>query len=345
MATMNAQVLESFGAPLALRGVDVPVAGPGEALVRVRACAVDHLDVALRDGRRSDVELPLILGHEVAGEVAALGPGAGPGRPAVGDRVAMTLYLTCGRCRRCLSGRETICEHFEGYIGGKRPGGYAEYIVVPEANLVPLPDTVDFAAGSILANAIGTPYHALVKRMRLQAGEHVVITGAGGGVGLHAVQIARLVGAHVLAVDVTDDKLAAARDAGADVVVDGSAEGLGDAIRAWTKGRGADGVLELVGPATMGDTFPSMARGGRLVVVGTQTGREFVLDPMALFRDEWELIGSRNCSKGELREVVDLVVAGLLRPIVTGHFPLADAEQALDRQRNHTVIGREVLEP
>lgn len=342
---MNAQILESFGSPLVLREVEVPTPAHGEALVRVRACAVDHLDVAMRDGGRADVQLPLILGHEVAGEVAALGAGAGAGRPGVGDRVAMTLYLTCGRCRRCLSGRETICENFGGYIGGKRPGGYAEYVVVPEANLVVLPDGVDFAEGSILANAIGTPYHALVKRMRLRAGEYVVITGAGGGVGLHAVQIARMVGAHVLAVDVTDDKLAAAVDAGADTAVDGTAGGLRDAIRTWTNGRGADGVLELVGPATMGETFPAMARGGRMVVVGTQTGREFVVDPLALLRDEWELLGSRNCSKGELREVVELVAAGRLRPIVTGRFPLEDAERALDRQRNHRVIGREVLEP
>lgn len=342
---MKAQVLESFGSPLVLRDVEVPTPGHGEALVRVRACAVDHLDVAMRDGRRADVQLPLILGHEVAGVVAALGAGAGPGRPAVGDRVAMTLYLTCGRCRRCLSGRETICEQFGGYIGGKRPGGYAEYVVVPEANLVGLPDAIDFAEGSILANAIGTPYHALVKRMRLRTGEHVVITGAGGGVGLHAVQIARMVGAHAMAVDVTEDKLAAAVEAGAEAAVDGTAEGLRDTIRTWTNGRGADGVLELVGPATMGETFPAMARGGRMVVVGTQTGREFVLDPMALFRDEWELLGSRNCSKGELREVVELVAAGRLRPIVTGRFPLEDAERALDRQRNHSVIGREVLEP
>ncbi len=347
MTTMRAMVLEAFGTPLQLREVPVPTPGLGEALVRVRACAVDHLDVATRDGKRPDAILPLILGHEVAGEVAALGDGGGVRGPRVniGDRVAMTLYVTCGACRHCRSGRETICEHFSGYIGGKLPGGYAEYIVVPVANLVLLPDVIDSAEASILANAIGTPYHALVTRMQLRPGEHVVVTGAGGGVGLHAVQIARMIGAFVLGVDITDAKLAAVRDAGADVAVDARTASIAAAIREWTDGRGADAVLELVGPATMSDTVPSLARGGRVVVVGTQTGRQFDLDPMAFFRDEWSLIGSRNCSKTELREVVDLVAAGRLRPLVDGRFPLEEAEQALQRQRDHAVVSREVLEP
>ena len=345
---MTAAVLEVTGSPLQLREVPIPQPGPDEALVRVRACAVDHLDVAMRDGKRADVQLPLILGHEVAGEIAAFGEGVRAGSSnglAVGDRVAMTLYITCGACRHCQTGRETICERFGGYIGGKRQGGYAEYIAVPAANLVALPDDIDFPEASILANALGTPYHALVNRMGLRAGERVVITGAGGGVGLHAVQIACMLGANVLGVDVTPEKLAAVREAGAEIAVDGRSGSLQAAIREWSGGRGADAVLELVGPATMVDTVPALARGGRLVVVGTQTGREFNLDPMALFRDEWSLIGSRNCSKAELREVVDLVATGHLRPIVSGRFPLADAELALQRQRDHAVISREVLEP
>lgn len=344
---MTAAVLEVIGAPLQLREVPIPKPARDEALVRVRACAVDHLDVAMRDGRRADVEVPLILGHEVAGNVVAFGDGvaSGPGMVAIGDRVAMTLYITCGRCRHCQSGRETICEHFGGYIGGKRNGGYAEYIAVPAANLIAVPDSIAFPEASILANAIGTPYHAMVNRMHLRAGERVVITGAGGGVGLHAVQIARMLGANVLGIDITAEKLTAAKEAGADVAVDAREQSISDAIRDWTDGRGADAVLELVGPATMVETVPALARGGRLVVVGTQTGRTFDLDPMALFRDEWSLIGSRNCSKAELREVVDLVESGRLRPIVSGRFPLADAELALQRQRDHAVISREVLEP
>jgi propanol-preferring alcohol dehydrogenase len=343
---MKALVLEEFGAPLRLRTVPTPAPGPEEVLVRVRACAVDHLDVSIRDGQRPDVQLPLILGHEVAGEVAALGRGAdAAGAVGVGDRVAMTLYLTCGRCRRCLTGRETICEQFGGYIGGKRPGGYAEYVVVPAANLVRLPDSVSFAEGSVLANAIGTPFHALVKRMDLGPGERVVITGAGGGVGLHAVQIATLVGAHVLAVDMTRAKLDAATGWGADETVDTATGDLRAAIADWTGGRGADAVLELVGPATMRDTLPSLAKGGRMVVVGSQTGRAFTLDPMQLFANEWAVLGSRNCTKADLREVVDLVASGRLHPIVTGRFALEAVEQAHERQRDHVVIGREVLEP
>lgn len=342
-AMMRALVLEELGGPLHLRALPVPQPGPGEVLLRVRACAVDHLDVALRAGGRRTPPLPLILGHEIAGEVAALGSEVDDWD--IGDRVASTLYLTCGRCRQCLRGRETICERFRGYIGGETPGGYAEYTLVPGENLVALPESISFPQGSILANAVGTPYHALVKRMRLQPGERIVITGAGGGVGVHAVQIARMVGARVMAVDVSPAKLAAAEDNGAELTVDPSTVSLRDAILEWTEGLGAEGVLELVGPATMTDTLAALGRGGRMVVVGSQTGREVTIDPMELFRHEWELLGSRNCTKLELREVTDLVAAGRLHPVVSEVHPLDEAEHLHERQRAHDIVGRAVLEP
>ena len=340
---MRALVLEEVGGPLHLRSVPVPEPGPGEVLLRVRACAVDHLDVALRAGRRRMPPMPLILGHEIAGEVAALGSELEPW--SVGDRVASTLYLTCGRCRQCLRGRETICERFRGYIGGEAPGGYAEYMLVPAENLVALPPSISFPQGSILANALGTPYHALVRRMRLGPGERVVVTGAGGGVGIHAVQIARMMGARVMAVDISPAKLEAAEANGAEVMVDPSSASLREAILEWTEGLGAEGVLELVGPATMADTLTALGRGGRMVVVGSQTGRELTIDPMELFRNEWELLGSRNCTKLELREVTDLVATGRLRPVVSEVHPLEEAERLHERQRAHEIIGRAVLEP
>jgi D-arabinose 1-dehydrogenase-like Zn-dependent alcohol dehydrogenase len=262
--------------------------------------------------------------------------------------VTSTLYLTCGRCRQCLRGRETICELFGGHIGGEAPGGYAEYTLVPAENLVALPESIPFPQGSVLANALGTPYHALVKRMRLLPGERVVITGAGGGVGIHAVQIARMVGARVMAVDLSPDKLAAAEANGAELTVDPRTVSLRDAILEWTRGLGAEGVLELVGPATMTDTLVALGRGGRMVgmvVVGSQTGRELTIDPMELFRNEWELLGSRNCTKLELREVTDLVAPGRLHPVVSEVHPLEEAEQLHERQRAHDIVGRAVLEP
>ncbi len=344
MSTMRAMLLEEAGGPLVLREIPIPAPGPGEALLRVRACAVDRFDLAIRAGvRERAATLPHILGHEIAGEVAALGPNTNG--LAVGTRVASTLYLVCGTCRWCLRGRETICERFAGHVGVNSPGGYAEYLVLPLRNLVPIPDSIGFPAASILANAIGTPFHALTARMGLIAGERFVVTGGGGGVGLHAIQIARTLGASVMGVDLGQEKAAAMRANGAEVVVDPTTENLGAAIRGWTGGRGADAVLELVGPATMPHTLSALAKGGRMVIVGSHTGKQWEIDPGDIYRNEWEIRGSRNVSADELATVVDLVASGRITPIIDRVRPLSDAEALQDRVREGVVIGRDVLEP
>ncbi len=340
---MRAMVLEEHGGPLVLRRLPVPEPGPGEVLVHVRACAVDRFDLAIRAGGRERSTLPHVLGHEIAGEVA--GAGAGVAGWPVGARVAATLYLVCGSCRWCLRGRETICENFRGHVGVNVPGGYAEYVVMPARNLVALPESIDFPAGSILANAVGTPFHALTARMGLLPGERLVVTGAGGGVGLHAVQLAGMLGASVMAVDLGAGKAAAARECGADVAVDAARGDLAEAIRDWTGGRGADAVLELVGPATMPATLAALAKGGRMVIVGSHTGVEWTIDPGAIYRNEWEIRGSRNVSVDELNTVVDLVSRRLIRPIVAGTHPLERAEVLHERVRSGTVVGRDVLVP
>ncbi len=340
---MRAMVIAEHGGPLELRELPIPRPGPGEVLVRVRACAVDRFDVAIRAGTRERAAaLPHVLGHEIAGEVAGTGPGVD--RPT-GERVAATLYLVCGRCRWCLRGRETICEAFGGHIGVNVPGGYAEYVVLPDRNLVTLPDAISFPEGSILANAIGTPFHALTARMGLQPGERLVVTGAGGGVGLHAVQLGVAMGASVVGVDLGEEKLAAIREMGADAAVDPADVELTDAIRAWSGGRGADAALELVGPATMPKVLAGLAKGGRMVIVGSHTGSGWEIDPGDVYRNEWEIKGSRNVSADELATVVDLVASGRIRPVIAGTHPLEEAEALQQRVRAGTVIGREVLVP
>lgn len=336
-------VLEEYGGPLVERDLPVPAPGPGEVLVRVRACAVDRFDLAIRSGRRERGPLPLILGHEIAGEVAA--PGAGVTGWRAGDRVATTLYLTCGRCRWCRRGRETICESFGGHIGVNVPGGYAEYVVLPARNLVRLPGEIGFPEGSLLANAIGTPFHALTARMGLRPGERILITGAAGGVGIHAVQLAVLLGASVLAADLGEEKLAAARGHGAELAVDPTVDDLAALAREWTGGSGVDAVLELVGPATMPATAAALARGGRMVIVGAHTGDEWTLDPGAIYRNEWEIKGSRNVTVDELETVVGLVAGGRIRPVVAGTHPLEAAEQLHERVSFGLVVGRDVLTP
>jgi D-arabinose 1-dehydrogenase-like Zn-dependent alcohol dehydrogenase len=340
---MKALVLDSFGGPLVLRDVPLPEPAEGEVLVRVRACAPDQFDLTIRDGKFPSAKVPIILGHEVAGVVEKTGPGVMNHTP--GTRVTSTLYLTCGRCRHCRSGRETICENLIGYLGIHTPGGYAEYTTIPATNLAKIPDDLDFPHASILANAIGTPYHALTKRARLRPGEHVMITGAGGGVGLHAVQLARMMGALVMAVDVGGKKLEAARANGADMVVDPEADDFVEAAMEWTDGRGVDVVLELVGPATMPGSLKAMGKGARMVIVGSHTGTELSIRPQMMISNEWEILGSRNVTKRELQEVVELVAAKRIQPVVTEVHPLEEAEAVHARLRQRGIIGRVALEP
>jgi len=341
---MRAVLIEEPDGPLALGEVPVPEAGPGQVLLRVGGCAVDRFDVAIRRGvRERATSLPHILGHEIAGTVAGLGDDVTGLRE--GDRVASTLYLVCGACRWCLRGRETICENFGGHVGVNVPGGYAEYVALPARNLVPIPDDLGMPEASILANAIGTPYHAIVVRMDIRPGDRLVVTGAGGGVGLHAIQIGLMVGAEVMAVELGRPKLDHALSLGASAAVDPTQTDLTDAIREWTGGRGADGVLELVGPATMPATLDGLAKGGKMVIVGSHTGKDWTIDPGDIYRNEWEIRGSRNVSSDELRTVVDLVDRGLIDPIVDQTGDLEDAERFQQRVVDGVVIGRDVLVP
>jgi propanol-preferring alcohol dehydrogenase len=242
---MKALIVKDFGGPLILEDVPIPQPGPDDALVRVKACAVDQFDLTIRDGNFPTAKTPIILGHEIAGVVESVGANVEDVQP--GDRVTSTLYLTCGRCRYCLTGRETICADFKGYVGIHTPGAYAEYTTVPAVNLVKLPKTISFPEGSVIANAIGTPYHALTKRAKVQPSEHVIVTGAGGGVGVHAIQLAKMMGAFMMAVDIGEEKLSLARDLGADVVFDASSGDFSETVREWTNGEGVEVILELVG--------------------------------------------------------------------------------------------------
>jgi len=304
---------------------------------------VDQFDLTIRDGKFPTAKIPIILGHEIAGVVETIGSQADGVQP--GDRVTSTLYLTCGRCRYCLTGRETICADFKGYVGIHTPGAYAEYTTVPAVNLVKLPESISFPEGSVIANAIGTPYHALTKRAKIQLGERVIITGAGGGVGAHAIQLVKMMGAFVMAVDIGEEKLALARELGADIVFDSSSGDFSETAREWTNGEGAEVILELVGTKTFESSLKSLSRGGRMVIVGSHTGTTLNASPQAMIANEWEILGSRNVTKHELAEVVALVAAGRIKPIVTGTYPLEEAEALHQRLRKQEIIGRVVLEP
>ncbi len=340
---MRAMVLHEFNGPLTEETVPDPKPGRGEAVIRVRGCAVDQFDLTIRKGEVEGTKLPLILGHEIAGEVTELGEGVDD--LTAGDRVASTLYVTCGRCRPCRTGAETVCENFLGYIGAQFDGGYADLMKVPAGNLVRIGDTISYEEGSVLANAIGTPYHGIVRRAQVRPGETVLITGAGGGVGLHAVQLASLAGGRVMGADISDDKCRGILDMGAERAVDPTRDSLVETAMDWTDGHGVDVVIELVGTATIGETIRCLAIRGRMAIIGSHTGRTMKTDPLYLMRRELTVMGSRNCSKQDLREVVALVEEKKIKAIFSKTYPLQQAEAVLERMAKGEYVGRPVLIP
>jgi alcohol dehydrogenase, propanol-preferring len=345
---MKAMVLPAFGAPLELRTVPRPTVGPNDVLVRVRAAGVGLTVVIMTANPGRVTSFPRIPGHEVAGEVAEVG--AEVTTVAVGERVVCHFYLTCGVCRFCRSGRETLCTTFRGFVGQACDGGYAEYVVVPARNVTPIPAGVSDVDAAIASDAIATPYHACREEARVGPGDTVLIVGAGGGVGIHGVQMAKLCGGWVVGVDITDDKLDAATAAGADAVVDGRSDDLAARVRALTDGRGVDAAIDFVAAReTLETSLAALARGGRLVIIGSRPpavfGVEatFRVDPGRMLYDMLEIHGSRYVTLTEIQQTLELLRLGRLRPIVSRTFPLEAAEEAHELLRKNALVGRAAL--
>lgn len=337
---MRAWVLEEFGKPFVRRDVPTPSPKSHEALVRVRNVGICGTDLKIRAGRMGLDVLPLIMGHEVAGEVAEVGADVQGVR--AGDRVAVSFYLTCRRCRFCRAGRDTLCESVRQH-GFSANGGFADYLVTPAANLCRVPAPVTLEQASILGDAVATSYHAVTKRARVSPGQRVALVGVG-GVGLHALQMARLAGGWTIAVDVNAARLDLARSLGADAVVDATREPFHQAVRRLTDGVGADVVLEFVAnPDTLPSSYASLARAGRLVFVGYSPGVPLPAMPHELVRNEWEIMGSRANTTQELEETMALVAQGRVRPIVDRVVPFEEIEQAFDALRRGEALGRTVL--
>jgi NADPH:quinone reductase-like Zn-dependent oxidoreductase len=339
---MRAIRFHQHGGPEVLRLEDVedPIPAAGEALVRVRACALNHLDLWERRGiERVRIPLPHISGSDVAGEVVS----APPGTIAAGARVMLQPGLSCGRCRECLSGRDNHCPSYD-IIGYLSNGGYAELVTVPAANLIPIPDHIGFIEAAAFPLTFDTAWHMLVTRARLQAGETVLVLAAGSGVGQAAIQIARLHGARVIATAGTDDKLARAKALGAEALINHSTEDIAEAVRRLTDRRGVDVVVEHVGQATWEKSVRSLARGGRLVTCGATTGPAGPIDLRVLFARQLSLLGSFMGSKGDLLQAAGLFFQGRLRPIVDRTFPLADAAAAQQMIEQREQFGKVVLE-
>ncbi|GEM_PF-18594 len=341
---MRAMVVERYGEPLRMAELPMPSPAPGEVLIRVLGCGVCRSDLKVADGAMpfsATLRLPHVPGHEISGEIAALGPGA---RGRIGDRVLVYHYWACGRCAHCQAGEENLCLALRGWAGFTSPGGFQEYLAAPDDRVLPLPANVRPEHAGPLTCALGTAYHAVVTRGGVRAGETVAILGAG-GVGLHAVQVACASGARSLAVDLQPHRLEAARALGAEDAVRAGDEAA-PRVREATGGRGADLVVDTVGHRASLLAAASLARrGGRIVLVG-YTARAEEYPPLPAERavlDEISVIGSRYATRRELARALDLAARGLVRPVVSAEVPLARANDAFAMVREDRSTGRVIV--
>jgi propanol-preferring alcohol dehydrogenase len=328
--------------PLRVERVPVPSPGAGEALVRVRAAGVCRTELHFLDGLLDLGIAPLTVGHEIVGEVAALGPGAGGVR--AGDRVLVGYYATCGRCRWCRTARENLCPQPAAQLGFTADGGYAEYVKAPVRVMVPLPEGLDFVAASSLGCSLTTALHAAGPIAALQTGETAVVYGAG-GVGFALVQVCKARGASVIAIGRSPRKLDRARALGADATINAAHEKVAERIRALTGGEGADVIFELVGVReTMDASAAALRKRGRLVFIGYSTD-PFIVNPLRLVIDEAIVTASVGNTLQEVHDAVAWAASGKFQASVDRTFPLAEAPAALEALRRGEIVGRAVLIP
>jgi NADPH:quinone reductase-like Zn-dependent oxidoreductase len=342
---MKAVVFERTGGPEVLqpREMPDPTCGAGEALVAVRACGINHLDLWVRGGLPGlDPVMPHILGNDVVGEVLAVGPGVLAPRP--GEAVWVHPTLSCGDCPSCRAGDDHLCRHYD-VLGRRRQGGYAERVSVPARNCLPYPTALPWTDAAAMPLVFLTAWHMLVTRARLEAGETCLVIGAGSGVGSAAIQVARLLGARVIATAGSARKLELARELGADEVIRHDQQDLATQARALTDRRGVDVVLEHVGGRVFEAGVAALARNGRLVTCGATAGNQVSLDLNLLFGRHLSLLGSWMGTRDEMLEVLEHVRAGRLRPVVDSVRPLAEARRAHERIEAREHFGKLVLVP
>lgn len=340
---MKAAIFSEYGGPEVLRveEVETPAPGPGEVLVRVRAASLNHLDVWVRRGLPIETTMPHIGGSDVAGVVEEVGPEVEG--VEVDARVVVNPSLWCGRCEWCKRGEEPLCVRYR-ILGEHTQGGFAEYVVVPAANLYPIPDDVPFEEAAAAPLIFLTAWRGLISRGRLRAGEDVLVTGASGGVSTAAIQIAKLAGARVFAVTTTEN-VERVRELGADVVYDRTEVDFSRAVWQDTNKRGVDLILDSVGEATWTQNVRALARGGRLVVYGATTGPRSETDLRQLFWKQIEIIGTTMANQREFEEVMKLVFRGELRPVVDVVWPLERIRDAHERLERGEQFGKVVLTP
>ncbi len=342
---MKATIFKQHGGPEVLEYTDVadPAIRANEVLVEVKACAMNHLDVFVRNGLPGiDIPLPHILGCDVAGVVREGGELVNWVKP--GDEVMVQPGVSCGHCEACLSGQDNLCREYD-MIGYRRNGGYAELVAVPGANLIPKPGELSWQEAAALPLVTVTAWHMLVTRANVQPGEDVLVHAAGSGVGSVAIQIAKLRGARVITTASSDEKLAKARDLGADETINYTRDDWPKEVRRVTGRRGVDVVVEHTGAATWPGSISSLKNNGRLVTCGATSGFDARTDLRQVFFRHLTLLGSFMGSKAELLEAMKFVTQGKIRAVVDRVFPLSEARQAHELMENRGQFGKIVLHP
>ncbi len=334
---MYAQVLHQWGGQLIYEEVETPTPARGDVLVKVEACGVGLTVLNYTRGNlgAKPEDLPRIPGHEAVGRVIARGTGVDT--PRVGDRVLSYFYLTCGSCDFCYLAHEPLCRNFRGFVGVARDGGYAEYLALPAVNFLPVPENLSSIEATTIPDAVATPLH-VCRRAGVGPGDVVAVVGAGGGVGIHLVQMVRAFGAEAIGVDLGEAKLQAVRAAGARMAFDFHTPDLATQIRALTQ---VSVAVDFVGRSeTLEFALDLLDRRGRLVLLTTFPDVRFELSPRRLVLDEVSVLGSRYASRWEVSHAAHMVSAGRIKPVVSDVVPLARVEELHSKLRAGTLIGR-----
>lgn len=337
---MRAMVLDEWGGPMTEQERPTPQPGPGEALMKVRAAGVGLTLAHMRRGLFGG-STPRIMGHELAGDIVALGAGVQSLR--LGDRVGVYFYLNCGVCKWCRGGRETLCENWDGFVGVHIDGGWAEYVSLPAGNFLVLPQGLDYEAAAIAADAVCTPWHACKERAQIKPLDDVLIIGAGGGVGIHGVQMATHFGGRVIAVDVSEEKLKLCRQWGAAEVIDATQEDVTEAVMRITDGKGVDAAIDFNGsPDTFQAAIASTGRGGRAVLIGAKPG-EVTFPHTQLITEEKIITGSRYSTRKELAETFELMARGAITAVIGRRLPFTEVESIFEDLYAERLLGRGAL--
>src|SRR5579863_898467 len=340
---MKAVRIHQFGGPEVLAYEDIPGPRPrkDQVLVRVRACALNHLDVWVRKGLPG-VQLPHILGSDIAGEIVSVGEYVTSFTP--GQRVLLAPMHFCNHCAKCVAGSQNQCREFT-VLGNAVDGGDCELIAVPGANVIPIPDSLDFNQAASVPLVFVTAWHMLVGLAQVRPGQTVLVLGASSGVGIAAIQIAKMFHCRVITTAGDESKLEKGRALGADYGINHYQQKISDEVRKITNKEGVDIVVEHVGAATWDESVRSLKSGGTLVTCGATTGPNVSLDLRHLFARQLKLLGSYMGTMGEFREVMGHVFAGRLKPVVDRAFPLSEIRAAHELLEKSQMFGKIVVNP